>query len=203
MEKVKLNIEMPEVTWVNIDDICQVADRIPYEEKEKMAEEIIQRTLVIDDKNGVTYYSKDSEVQCLYLVAKYYTNIDLDECEDLEKIKKLYDFMMGKDGLGEKILRVANDDLRLVKLISGRLKDAIEAVYKNSQSLTSLIKRELLPLISNEGAFDLLAKAESTTDTMKKMYDAYVEKERQETTLKSGKASKMKVGGAVLNLAKK
>ena len=54
-----------------------------------------------------------------------------------------------------------------------------------------------------KGTFDLLAKAESTTDTMKKMYDAYVEKERQETTLKSGKASKMKVGGAVLNFAKK
>jgi isochorismate hydrolase len=57
-----------------------------------------------------------------------------------------------------------------------------------------------MPLLSESGIVDTLAKAESTTDTMKKMYDAYRRAEDEEKMKKPGKVN---VGGAILNFAKK
>lgn len=46
MEKIKIEIPEFQDEWVNIQEFCMARKRIPYEEKEQMAEEIVQQTLL-------------------------------------------------------------------------------------------------------------------------------------------------------------
>lgn len=200
MEKRKIQIEEVKPEYTNISEVCLVKKRIPYEEKIALAEELLQLAYVIDDENGIGYLLEDYEAKELFLILKYYSDIDTSEFESKDLMWKLYDYLTGTDHCADKIFEAIGEDYGIVLSIFSRFKKAVESAFKEKQSIGGFLQKAIMPLLSESGIVDTLAKAESTTDTMKKMYDAYRRAEDEEKMKKSGKVN---VGGAILNFAKK
>lgn len=136
------------------------------------------------------------------LMVKYYTNIDMDDYQDEEGRKRLYDYLTGK-GIIDEIYKAIMPDEHLVTLMADNMLSAVKEVYNQRNSISFVIRDAFMKMMDNEENADALAKAQSTTKTMMDMYQALQEKEAQEKTLKAGKANKVKVGGTIVNLAKR
>lgn len=136
------------------------------------------------------------------LMVKYYTNIDMDDYQDEESRKRLYDYLTGK-GIIDEIYKAIMPDEHLVTLMADNMLSAVKEVYNQRNSISFVIRDAFMKMMDNEENADALAKAQSTTKTMMDMYQALQEKEAQEKTLKAGKTNKVKVGGTIVNLAKR
>ena len=88
MEKRKIQIEEAKPEYTNISEVCLVKKRIPYEEKIALAEELLQLAYVIDDENGIGYLLEDYEAKELFLILKYYSDIDTSELESKDLMWK-------------------------------------------------------------------------------------------------------------------
>lgn len=133
------------------------------------------------------------------LMVKYYTNIDMDDYQDEESRKRLYDYLTGK-GIIDEIYKAITPDEHLVTLMADNMLSAVKEVYNQRNSISFVIRDMFMRMMDNEENADVLAKAQSTTKTMMDMYQALQEKEAREKALK---ANKVKVGGTIVNLAKR
>lgn len=136
------------------------------------------------------------------LMVKYYTNIDMDDYQDEESRKRLYDYLTGK-GIIDEIYEAITPDEHLVTLMADNMLSAVKEVYNQRNSISFVIRDAFMKMMDNEENADALAKAQSTTKTMMDMYQALQEKEAQDELAEARKGKRVKVGGAILNLAKK
>lgn len=172
-----------------------VRDHIAYADKEKMAEELLENTIVIHEDSCV-YTASHLDKEKFYLMAKYYTNIDT-EGEDLDDV---VNYLINTDVIGE-IKDFVEHDMDFVMVMYWSLYDALVAVYTDDNSLSKALRTSFGFLFNGEDITQTLAKAEATKDTM---YEAYnllnqKEKERAENIDKGT----LTIGGNIINFAKK
>ena len=206
MEKVKLDFgniqeEAVEVTGKNGDKVM-VRKRIPYVEKEAQAYELAAGSFVIDAEGGVCYTSFKKNLLDKYLIAKYYTNIDVSDIEDDDGYMKLFDYLYYNE-LYDKIGQViAADYFGCVSDMAWHLSGAAEQVYEKKNSLAYKLDQTFGFLFTGEDLTDQIAAAEGVNEKMVDMFKALQERDEKNALLKNSKA-KVSSGGAVLNMAKK
>ena len=201
MEKKKINIKSYTDTHsektIKCDDGTEITvrDHIPYTQKEYMANELLEDSTVIHDDSCV-YTSIEADKNKLYLVAKYYTDIDTDGEDPID----VADFMINT-GIAGQIMEYIRNDFDYVIDIFYNLYDAIDIVYKDDTSISKALRKSFGFLFNGEDVTESLAKAEAMKDTVYEAINAFrkVEKEKAEN-LDNGT---MTIAGNIINFAKK
>lgn len=201
MDKKKIDMKKytdmhHEATIVGNDTTAIVVrDHIPYALKEEMAREMAGQIAMIHDDSCVYIGFTENKVR-LYMIAKYYTDIDVDDMES----DVVADFLIN-NGLIKDIIEFICDDLDVVEEMYIQMCDAMSITYKDDRSITKALRTSFGFLFNGEDITESLAKAEAMKDTMINAVAALrtVEEEHKEN-ISNGT---MSVGGAILNFAKK
>lgn len=207
MEKRKINIENCSNSCV--EDVVRgtdygageeaqvitVRNHIPYEEKEKMAHEILEQTTVIHE-DACAFEGSTFDVVEMCAIAKYYTSIDTEDVEP----RLIADYLINY-GLIDEVRRFIMDDYKHVMSIYEHLLDSIATMYDYDGSMTKALRTSFGFLFNGEDITESLAKAEATKSAVYEAINAFrsVEKEKSENI----DGGTMKVGGNVINFAKK
>ena len=201
MEKQKIDMSKyadmhKEEKFKGTDDIeITVRDHIPYEEKENMARELIEMALVIHDDSCV-YLSNEYDKIKLYLIAKYYTDIDTEDLDPSE----VANYLINTDVVLP-IQQYTDTDVDYVEDIFYGLYDALDKVYTDDNSLAKAVRKSFGFLFNGKDITETLAEAEAMKD---KTFEAFKllhqsEKEKAEN-LDNGTLT---IGGNVISFAKK
>jgi hypothetical protein len=172
-----------------------VRNHIPYMDKEAIAGEMAGQLLIIHDESCM-YTSKDIKRKKLYMIAKYYTDIDVEEADE----HQIADFLINND-LADQIENYVFDDWYLVEQIYLYIEKAVIKTYEDDKSLSKAIKTSFSSLLTGEDVGTTLANAEHVRDTLMDAVEALrqVNKEKEEQI----DHGKMTVGGNVINFAKR
>lgn len=168
--RVKLEMKYaPEYEVVNIcGQEIKVLKQISYNQKLAYAQEFASNACVIDVSKGISYENYDTEALSVYMVCKYYTNIDLKDFE--LDMGALHDVMVHHMGV---IKDVCAQDLYISDAMAFNYTLRTIEIYNMENSLNQKIKmsfggilngEDLLKVIAesrvvNEEMIDLLAKA--------------------------------------------
>ena len=201
MEKRKIDLtkyaDMHEEKTFKGNDGTEIAVRnhISFVDKEALANELVSST-VADHDGSCVYTSAWFEKIRLYMIAKYYTNVDVDGCELVD----VADFMIN-NGLVDEIDKYIGDDFDVISSIYWNTYYALEAIYKDDGSLSKALRSSFGFLFNGEDIAESLAKAEAAKDTVYGAIEAWrkVEKEKEENVHNG----KMLVAGNMINFAKK
>lgn len=207
MDKVKVNFDMGEfekntktLQDKNGNDVV-IWNWISFAEKEAFVQELITLVLNADDELGICYETMNYELFYNYCVVKYYTNIDVDEIQDIGGFHKLYDYC-DLNGIRNEYIGYCflEQDLRVVDKMIMKYRDAIKCLYETEHSLGNLVKKLLNTNVDTNNA--------ETRELIEKLIDmkgAYLEKEEENKVLAFGKkkSPNLKTGGVKIGLAKK
>ena len=201
MEKRKIDVskyaDMHEEKVINGKDGTGIIVRnhIPYTVKEVMATEMAEQLLIVHDDSCV-YTSQDFDLFELYMIAKYYTEIDTDECD----MHDVADYLVNNEMISE-IYDYTSDDYAVVVRIFNALEKSVTKTYEDDRGLTKALRTSFGFLFTGEDITESLTKAEGVSETLFKALSALrqVEKEKEEN-IDHGKLS---VGGNIINFAKK
>lgn len=183
MEKIKINVNETEFDgWEKIglygNDAIMARMRIPMEEKERFALELAESTIVLDPESGVAYQSYLYEVIFMFLIVKYFTNINVEELDTEDGHKKLYDYL-SNNGLTDKltsyICKPENDDLMLINDMYDKIREAISSVYREKNGLAYKIKTSFASVLSSEDLSESLAKSQDVNAKMIDVLGAVME----------------------------
>ena len=153
--------------------VVKVRTHIPYEEKLKLAQELIEQVLMVHD-DSVCYVGHLADAVEMKMILEYYTDV---KTQDVAP-EVIADFMINND-LWYQIGKVIHDDW--VK---------IEA-----------IRTSFGFMFNGEDITESLAKAEATKDTLYKALNALNEKEKAEQEKING--GKLMVGSNIINFSKR
>lgn len=173
--KVKLEARYePVYATVQIgDQEIQVKKQITYDEKMRYAQEYASYVCAIDESQELMHEAFDDGAIRVYLLVKYYTNIDADEFEaDMET---LYDAMLPYMAA---VRDVCFNDSIDCECIAARYTERAVEIYNKQHSLAQKIKTMLGGLLDtddigkviaesrfvNEEMIDLLQKAKDRDD---------------------------------------
>jgi len=185
-----------EETFEGIDGTkVTVRDHIPYESKNDMARELIERTLVVHDDSCV-YTSNEYEKYKIYLVVKYYTDIDTEEAD----VDDVVNYMINTNVI-ERVLEFVDKDLEYVTDMFWDLFNALNTVYTDDNSLAKAVRKSFGFLFNGEDITETLARAEDIKDKTFKAFDLLRQAEQDES--KNIEDGKMTIGGNIINFAKK
>jgi hypothetical protein len=168
-----------------------VKDRIPYADKQVAAQELVEKTTVMDERLGITYTLPTYDLVENYIFLKYYTDLDVSDIQTEDDYRALFEFAYDA-GLTESDMReFVCQDIKYLKAIEGRYRVALAAVFEEERSLGHQVKQLLdtSPDTNNEETRELIEK-------LIDMKGALLEKENKP-------ANGMNVGGTVINFAKK
>lgn len=172
-----------------------VRDHIPYTEKENMARELSETMIMVHD-DSCMYESINFRKTMLFMIAKYYTNINTDNAD----IDDIADFMINNE-LDRKIKDVSEYDIKIVEEIYDDIYRAVVTTYDDDKSLTKAIRTSFGFLFTGEDVSESLAKAETVKDTLYNALNALHEKEeQQEKEIDDGM---LNIGGNVISFSKK
>ena len=180
-------MNMKEGTQVTIT----VRSHIPYKDKIAFAQELAENVIMVHD-DSCCYMSYTKRAWELFLIAKYYTDINTDGAEPEE----VADFLINT-GFIDRIEEVIRGDHEEVNRLFYMMYDAFEITYKDDRSLAKATRTSFGFLFNGEDITESLAKAEATKDVMYKALSAIQEKEQ------SVDGGKMKVAGNILNFSRK
>jgi len=194
MEKRKLDMskahDVYEIMELNAgDEVITVRTHIPYEQKVSMANELVELTVVPNDKLGICYTVGSGLVR-RFLTAKYYTNIDTEDVS----MEDIYDYLVNMD-IVDHLDQIIYNDYVHVACMYEEMRGAVIKAYEAEHSLAQLAKSIL------DGKLDL--QNEETRELIEKMIDmqaAYNKEQNKNNVLQFAK-KKPAVGG--LNLKKK
>ena len=205
MEKMKVNFDMEfEKTTKTIQDKngndVVIWNWIPYGEKEALVQELTGYILNADDDLGVCYEVLNYDLFYNYVIVKYYTNIDVEDIQDIDGFRKLYDYCDKNGFIGYDIDDFLNDDLCTINRMIVRYKHTIMSLYEEQHSLSNIVKKLL--------GTDFDANNAETRELIEKLIDmkgALMEKEEENKVLAFGKKKPvgLKTGGVKMNLAKR
>lgn len=206
-EKVQVNYDVVnmesavELTGKNGDKIM-VYRHIPYTEKEMLAFELAAGTFVCDDENKLSYTSYKRKLIEAYLIAKYYTNIDVEDAADEDDYIKVFDYLVHNE-LYEGIMNAIAYDYNIFsEAIMYDLLGATMQVFEKQNSFTAKLEKVFGFMFTGEDLTEQIAAAEDINGKLVDMFKAVQERDAKNALLKNGKA-KVNSGGAVLNMAKK
>lgn len=182
--KVKLEARYePVYTPVQIgDQEIQVKKQITYDEKMRYAQEYASYVCAIDESQELMHEAFDDGAIRVYLLVKYYTNIDVDEFEaDMET---LYDAMLPYMAA----VRDAcfNDSIHCECIASQYTDRAIE-IYNKQHSLGQKIKTMLGGLLDTDDIGKVIAESrfvnEEMIDLLQKARDREDQKEEKNVVI--------------------
>ena len=198
MEKRKYDIHVEEqpIGIVKSGDVSVGAvQRIPYQEKEKMAKEMAEHVLTVHD-DSCMFESHEYDKMFRLMVVKYYTDIDTDGVDEYE----LIDFMT-YTGLWNELFEFIESDVSVVINIYQSIVANLIMTYADDKSIAKALRTSFGFLFNGEDITETLAKAEAMKDTVYNAIGAYRQLEQEkEEKINNGKLS---VGGAIINFAKK
>lgn len=221
MDKIKVNFDMGEfdkptklIQDKNGNDVV-IWNWIPFAEKEEFVQELITFVLNADDELGVCYESMNYDLFYNYEIIKHYTNIDVDEIQDIDGFRKLYDycdlngvrnalnssqFIMTAEAINLNQYGFLEQDLCIVNEMVLKYREAIKVLYEAEHSLGNMVKKIL--------DTDVDTNNKETRELIEKLIDmkgALIEKEEKGKVLAFGKKKSVNVetGGAKMNLAKR
>ena len=190
MEKIKVDLKdyKLETEELDLKNGIIVKNRIPYSEKEKMAVEYINSTTSVDENLGICYTIYSSILVWNYLFLKYYTNIDVDNVEDLTV---LFDYAQSHDLMSSTVRGHVCEDIGYVYDIADVYKESIVALYEKEHSLGQQVKTILSTDVDTN-----IAETRELIEKLTDMKGALIEKEEREKVVPFSKNMK-------LNLSKK
>lgn len=168
---------------------------IPYAEKVAFAQEWAENTIITHD-DSCWYTGHEQRLYEIYLVAKYYTDIQTDGVAPQE----IADFMIN-DGLFHQIDDLLYDDLSEVRQLHYLIQESFGVTYDDDRSLTKAVRTSFGFLFNGEDVTESMAKAQATSGVMMKALNALQEKEKEESEKPTD--GKMRVGGTLLNFARR
>ncbi len=172
-----------------------VRNHIPYEKKEELVHELLIHTIGIHE-DSCAYTSEAFERMRLYMIAKYYTDIDTEDVET----SYIADFLINNElvvGINEFI----NDDFDYTMGIYWHMLEAFMTTYEDDHSLKHALKTSFGFLFNGEDITETLAKAEASKDTIFSAINALNEKEKEKA--EKVENGTLNIGGNVINFAKK
>lgn len=203
MDKANINygildeLETVEVCGKNGDKIL-VKKRISYKEKEEMAQELASSDFLFDDESDVCHLNYKYPLLRVYLIAKYYTNIDVNDIENEDDYRRLFDYITWNELYDQVYDVICSDFEGFVREVSWRLSDSAKAIHETVTSLGYKIMQTFDFLFTGEDIVQQIASAEGINE---KMIDAFKALKERENL--SGGKGKVVSSGAVLNMSKK
>ena len=164
MEKVKLVLPEYEQQFEMIKIAGQevkVYKEIPYTDKVSFAQEYASQVCVIDEEKGIAYETYDIEALRLYMMLKWYTNIDVSE----------YDFDMGKlhDLMKDyelAIINICGRDLDLAENMMLRYTYKTIEIYNQQNSLAQRIKTSFAGILTGEDLVSAIAESRTVNEEL-------------------------------------
>ena len=190
MEKIKVDLKdyKLETEELDLKNGVVVKNRIPYSDKEKMAVEYINSTTSVDENLGICYTIYSSILVWNYLFLKYYTNIDVDDVEDLTV---LFDYAQAHGLMSSIVKAHVCEDIDYVYDIADVYKESVVALYEKEHSLGHQVKTILSTDVDTN-----IAETRELIEKLTDMKGALIEKEEREKVVPFSKNMK-------LNLSKK
>ena len=137
MAKMDWNLDYNEQETVHMHDVeFHVKKRIPHEKKMEMIEEYTSVVAMIED-DGSANWNPYSEMYWLYLILKYYTDIEL---YDDDNIGWIHDFDV-EYGLEDAIREVAKKDINATYRMANAMVDMVLMAWEQSHSLQGTLSR--------------------------------------------------------------
>lgn len=180
MAKVKINTKFErKVCQVQIGDVTvDVTEQIPYDEKMRFAKEYAAGMCVLDEENELIYSNFDGSALNVYLVCKWYTNINLKKYEtnmgalvdDLGEGFKDIMNVCGRDAIasieaGEACARMTRDTYVAQHSLSQKLKMSLKSILSEGDLIEYLSKSTVM----NETMIDVLNLARKDNDAKDKV----------------------------------
>lgn len=172
-----------------------VRNHIPYSEKEAMAYEMAERMIIIHDESCV-YISSAFRKFEMYLIAKYYTDIDTDGVNP----EDVSDFFINNEIMDD-IESFTRCDYAEAEDIFWRLEKSFIKTYEDDKSIKKAIKQSFGFLFNGEDVTESMAKAEGISRTLLDAMTALRESDAKR--IKNVDNGKVTVGGNVISFAKK
>lgn len=172
-----------------------VRSHIPYSEKMEMAQEWAGQTIMTHDESCV-YISHEKDLYRIYMIAKYYTDIDTEDATPEE----VADFMINNG-----IYVQAEDHIFDDMVVCDEIYDAIyrmyDKTYTDDKSLTKAIRTSFGFLFNGEDLTESMAKAEATKDVIYDAFSKIQAKEKEESERIDG--GKLKINGNIIQFGKR
>lgn len=175
--------------------VVKVRTHIPYEEKEKLAQEVLERALMIHD-DSICYAGYMAEAVKMRKAMEYYSDVNVENATDEE----VADFLINNE-LWDKFENAIDDDWMCVMDIYFPMMDGVIESYQDDKGLTKAIRTSFGFLFNGEDITESLAKAEVAKDTVYKALDALNEKEKAEQEKVNN--GRLMVGNNIISLAKR
>ena len=173
----------------------KVRTHIPYEDKLKIAQEIIEQGLMIHD-DSICYEGHLMQAIKMKKVLEYYTDVKTDDVEP----EVVADFLINNE-IWDEIDNVIYKDWFSVQDIFFPMMSGVIDTYQDDRGLTKAIRTSFGFLFNGEDITESLAKAEATKDTLYKAIGALNEKEKEEQEkINNGK---LMIGNNILNFSKR
>lgn len=201
MDKVKMDfanigdIHKDRIVDVNGTQVT-VRTHIPMEEKRKMAEEWTEMTVLFDDENNICLNSHENEFIRMYLMMKYYTNLDVDDVG----VDDVANLLINTESEG-KIYGCVVDDLCYVQDMTIQMRSNVREMYNTGNSLAHAVKTSFGFLFNGEDITETLAKSQILSDKMLEAVKVLQDKEKEAP--KKANNGVLTVGGKIVNIAKK
>ena len=161
MAKINWNLDYNETAPIEIEGVTiQVKKRIPYEKKVEFASAYADACTIIKD-NGVAFLNPFDELTLIQLTLDYYTDVELDEGDNLGSI---YDFDI-KTGMFDKIKDAVGEDLDrtigMAECVSWRIIDDWKQQHSIQAAISDFLNDDKLEQIAqspelNEEMIDFL-----------------------------------------------
>ena len=137
MVKVNWNLDYDETETAHVNDVeFHVKKRIPYEKKMELAELYAEAVAMIED-DGSANWNPYHEIYWVYLLIRYYTDIELTEGDNIGWI---YDYAVEYD-LEHAIDEVAEKDIRASRMFAHEMVEMVLTGWEQSHSLQGTLNR--------------------------------------------------------------
>lgn len=150
MAKIDWNVDYNETEAVDINGVTvQVKKQIPYEKKLELIKEYAEAAVILND-DGVGLMNPYRAASMVYLILKYYTDIEFSDGDNLGWI---YDYNI-KYNILDKIGKVCKDDMNVSFETAEDTAKSIAKEWRMSHSIQSILAK-----LSSDSEIEKLAHA--------------------------------------------
>lgn len=173
----------------------EVKRHISYIEKEAMAFELSVYKMILDEDIGIAYDNYKKHLIEAYLIAKYYTNIDVDEMKTETDWAMLFDWLVCNEVYSD-IKYYISDDYSFVCAIAEDMSGAMRRTFEQSRCLPYKLMKAFGSLLTDEDLSETIAKSADVNNQLVELLDAAKETGKKQNKVQTN-------SGIVVNLAKK
>lgn len=133
-----------------------VKKHIPYAQKESMAMQYVIYINTTDEQTGVMFDNYRSQLIKLYLICKYYTDMDMQSVQDVSGWYTLHDYFVFA-GAYNKLMDAVSDDYCHIDSIIRHIVDSLRKTHDKKNSLEHIVKKMFGGLLNDEDIAQTIA----------------------------------------------